>query len=1024
MANNHLIIGLGGTGGKIIAAYRKLIFERFNNLRPNGLWIDYIYMDSSESDLNEEGGIWSNLGSTIALDSGSKISIKPANLKHYIENIDNYPYLKPWIGETQEWKFIINDPKVLDGAAGQKRRLGRFLFANKAPDFITVLDSKVRGLQQNRQGQKITFHICCGLAGGTGSGSFVDVITQIRKNYNNHDLYKIVLYVMLPEENPNKAWATTSNYQPNGYAALLELNALDYQIFKPYDVGERQFAVKRMEPVSPFYTCYIITEQNEANVKFDVDKVLPTNIAEFLFQKTAVVQDDGQGANAAQQSMLNRMEAGENPQYGEYGFHHSFKFQTFGVKRIAIPEQEIKEYFTYNFLKQVFLQSIYNHPTTEGYDEEPVPFDDYSEITKRDNLNRWSLTIEHLCLSIPVLPNHKTENWKRINDEIANASSSFKNEIFTEKKLDEKKIKKELWLDALKNRTEQYFDREFRPIGQVGGVKEFYNTKRRTGLDEITKKIVQDIETDLFSSWANGTLSLGQLSNRIKSLGDYLTDQTNKFDGMKDDNIKNIQDCDVRLREVNSEWVKQGILGVLLNNDDKRLDKYIVLLNKKYSLLTWNEGYSFAKELLIKINESLLILKKTIDDLNSDFNKGLKQISEEFNSRCNDDLVSPNIGQKTLIKYYNPQKVRELGKQILKKDKFLKEQISILRGAIINLGGSTPAKFKSLLQQGIGSIIPTLEREALLLTENFFNNPDVAQQIPGYEKLLGENIISKYKEEYGGNDTALKTKLKELIQHAAVLVRYDEAQKQDGPKINQGLLIILPDYNEDQVFLNKMISIFQSLTVSVNFQIETGGRSNEIIIINLHSNMALRYLNQVGILRRTYDSLMESPQGKIAKFETQLENYDKLPSLYKLSIAERAEEMKNLQNETMPYLLLAKGMDIVQVWTNPETGIKSLAIFLKDEDGLDADQIDLGKTIELAVQKIDSSKATIITNEVNRLLKFNFKHIDRQEILKKNILALIDDLKARNDNNPANITVKLFNDAARKAFVLIKELNN
>ena len=71
MANNHLIIGLGGTGGKIIAAYRKLIVERFNNLKPSGLWIDYIYLDSSESDLNEEGGIWSNLGTTVALDPGA-----------------------------------------------------------------------------------------------------------------------------------------------------------------------------------------------------------------------------------------------------------------------------------------------------------------------------------------------------------------------------------------------------------------------------------------------------------------------------------------------------------------------------------------------------------------------------------------------------------------------------------------------------------------------------------------------------------------------------------------------------------------------------------------------------------------------------------------------------------------------------------------------------------------------------------------------------------------------------------------
>lgn len=1022
MTNNHLIIGLGGTGGKIIAAYRKLIVERFNNLKPAGLWIDYIYLDSSETDLNEEGGIWGNLGTTVALDLGSRLSIKPSNLKHYIDNVDNYPYLKPWIGEAVDWRFIINDPKIQDGAAGQKRRLGRFLFANKAPDFNTVLDSKVRSLQQNTEGQKITFHLCCGLAGGTGSGSLVDVITQIRKQYINHDLYKIILYVMLPEENPNKAWATTSNYQPNGYAALMELNALDYQLFKPYDVGEREFEVKRLEPISPFYSCYVITEQNESNVKFDVEKVLPTNIAEFLFQKTAIVQDGNQNAVAAQQSMLNRMEAGENPKYNEYGFYHCFKFQTFGIKRIAIPEQEIKEYFTYNFLRQVFLQSIYNHPTTEGYDEEPVPFDNYSEINKKENLYRWNLTVEHLCLSIPVLPNHQTENWKTINKEFDNALTSFKNEIFNEKKLNDKKIKKVLWLDALKNRTEQFFNQEYRSIGQVGGVKEFYKVKKKSGLDEIAKKIIQDIETDLFNSWALGILSIGQLSSRIESLREYLADQANRFDVMKADNIKNIQDCEIRLGEVNTEWVNIGLIGVAINKDDKLLDKYIILLNKKYALMTWNEGYSFAKDLLVKINESLLILKSTVDDLNSMFNIGLKQISEEFNSRCNDDLV--DTSQKTLIKHYKPLKVRELGHQILKQDKFLQEQISILRRAIINLGSDTPAKFKNILNQGIGSIIPTLEREGFLLTENFFNNPDVAQQMPGYEKLLGENIISKFKEEYSGNDIALKTKLKELIQNASVLVRYDEAQKQDGPRTREGLLIILPEYREDQVFLNKMIGIFKSLRISQDFQIETGGKSNEIIIINLHSNIALRYLNQVGILRRSYDLLMNSPQGKIAKFETQLESYDKLPSLFKLSLEEKEIELRNIQNNIIPQILLAKGMGVIQEWKNPETGIKSLAIFLKDDDGFDSEQIDLGKTIELAVQKINASNASIITNEVHKLISNDFKHIDKQEILKKNIKDIIDDLKARNDNNPANSTVKLFNDAARKAFIILKELNN
>ncbi|MCD8261118.1 MAG: hypothetical protein LUD15_06200 [Bacteroides sp.] len=50
--NNPLIIGLGGTGGRVLAAYRKLIFEKFKgSLQPKDIWIDYLYVESSGVDL-------------------------------------------------------------------------------------------------------------------------------------------------------------------------------------------------------------------------------------------------------------------------------------------------------------------------------------------------------------------------------------------------------------------------------------------------------------------------------------------------------------------------------------------------------------------------------------------------------------------------------------------------------------------------------------------------------------------------------------------------------------------------------------------------------------------------------------------------------------------------------------------------------------------------------------------------------------------------------------------------------------
>ena len=38
-------------------------------------------------------------------------------------------------------------------------------------------------------------------------------------------MYRIVIYAQLPEEIPNPNW-DTGNYHANGYATLMELNAL------------------------------------------------------------------------------------------------------------------------------------------------------------------------------------------------------------------------------------------------------------------------------------------------------------------------------------------------------------------------------------------------------------------------------------------------------------------------------------------------------------------------------------------------------------------------------------------------------------------------------------------------------------------------------------------------------------------------------------------------------------------------------------------------------------------------------
>ena len=86
--DNHILIGLGGTGGRVLAAYRKLVFEKFGgNLSPDDLWIRYLYVDSSASDLKmDDPKQWEVMGTSVKFDSDSVLPIKAADLSTYVNN--------------------------------------------------------------------------------------------------------------------------------------------------------------------------------------------------------------------------------------------------------------------------------------------------------------------------------------------------------------------------------------------------------------------------------------------------------------------------------------------------------------------------------------------------------------------------------------------------------------------------------------------------------------------------------------------------------------------------------------------------------------------------------------------------------------------------------------------------------------------------------------------------------------------------------------------------------------------------
>ena len=902
---NHLIIGLGGTGGRVLAAFRKLMFEKFDgDVKPKDMWIDYLYMDSSEQDLKmRDPAQWEIMGKSIALDADSVVRIPAADLRRYVENRKQYPYLEPWLGDSEDWRNIINDPKISEGAAGQKRRLGRLLFANGAPEFNRMVGVKAKKLSHNPEGSKITYHVVAGLAGGTGSGAIVDVVAQLRHQFPNQLNNKILLYLLLPEESPNPTWASTDNYQPNGYVALGELSAMDLGIFRPWNIGERDYDVERLNLELPFYSAYLVTDTNQANVRFDVSKVMPATIAEFIFQKTVGVAESdrklGKGRTESSSNFFNDVEKGENPKYSDYDTPHSFKYNGFGIKRLAVPEQEIKEYFGYSFANQAVLKMMFNNLSREsGYVAEASLNDDYAFVTDPKNQNRWCITRAHLMLSLPITNDNKKEGWKKINDEFGVVDD------FRKKVMADDNLKHADKLIAIRNLTKRFYDKDFRPIKEAGlnGVENFYNDKTQHGRKSIVEHITETINSDLLEMWKTGQKSLSQLSGIVKTLLDYFDQEKSNLEKMEANARDEIKKRDALMDSLNKEWQSMGTLvkglsNIGLNNrKDDVSSKYTAAVKDKYILMASSVSYTFARQLINDISIALQVTKSDIDSAFSQFLTAQESLLGAVNSRCIAESEEKQSLKGVVIKNYNPKKVHNMAIAAIANENDNNARIAIMGEGLVGMLNPEKRNFHEVAEKmKAGNIIAMLEEKSLEVVNKFFDTGVGKDYIPQYEKLIGVNIIEKLEKEFSGNPEGLKDKLEQLVRHAAITNIHEEAEVNMGPRIRSSMFVILPDYDQNPAFLQEVEDEIRSLTTEGNLQVSRGGNSNEIVIINLETNLTPRYLDIVGKLRKSYERLINSKQGKVARFETQLEDYDgfipmgkdeciklhKLPSLFK-----------------------------------------------------------------------------------------------------------------------------------------------
>lgn len=991
-AKNHLIIGLGGTGGKILCELRKRVYEELktdNVTEP--ICLDYLYVDSSLSDLTDKSK-WKTLGHSVHLQDTRKISIhgigtgvlaalhKPSGISAFF---------------TQEDRALLKDIStvVSTGIGGQRRRLGRLLFANNlniadGKDFDTRLLEIVHAMTTKSGENSVCFHVCAGLAGGTGSGTIVDVVAQIRKLFAPQiglgDQYKLILYLYVPEIILTNPRIDSDYYQANGYAALMELNAMSVGVYKPHDVSGKTMdkhgnICRLLQNCEAFENAYLFSNINEAGKQLDLNSMLPAAVADFIFQKNIASH---MAPNAQMEHLMKCENDDIKPENDSTGTPvHSRRFMSFGVKRIEYPETEIKEFITNNYARQAALQLQYNlWQDGIGFGEcsiDEVGLGYMSEI--ENNKEKLLLSNAYLTLSKPIVALQGTKKWKEIKTGWEALVQHYKEDAMADRE-------KQNWFSNFTRDCELQFNTNYRGLG----VEEFYRIQQGEK-NGYAAHIRRHIEKMLFDDWQSGSRSILEVEKYVS----LLIAHCDKRIGECDDKVSNYensitQEISPRIDKLNAEWNKsKGLwkkaVNAFTDNDKDVFGQYVDAKCALYTHKTFIEAYSYAKGLLQAIKIELETLLTQVHDFRLRLSDLLKLVATEADSKCTDK------GDDKTIKKYDPELVRKVMKMFTTDKKRQIDNASAIRNEWVKLlGEDASLSFHALLEKVDLSSLQDLFVKVCL------NNATIALNDwasgSGGQKLLDVNILEKIKNEYNTKDQ-LETFIIGLIRSTHCFLQFN-AEEMASPNPEYAttkkislIQLCIPEYNDPTNFREKFIEMFTLCCEGFNpaTDVAVSPKKNQIVVIAAASAFPLRYVANVANLKTVYESKLIGPQADLNKMVMFTETHaQKLPELF-------AKSKEDMVEELIPTLLLAFGMGLPVRKEDPVTGGKFYAIGFEDEFGDMGDWIKLGKNIFQAVETLTASEpdAKKITELVQSKLKSDYRHNEKKTALRKAIASFV-----------------------------------
>jgi len=1004
MPGNHLIIGLGGTGGRIIREIRKTLASAPQE-RLNGSHFEFLYVDSDAAMMKPDDPTWRVLGKNVQLERRQTLKIGGMSTKSLLENIDSYPHIRSWLGDMSQMRRFLDD-NVNPQAAAQRRRYGRLLFANSAQEFLKAGRQLKESLQKSSSRDQITVHICCGLAGGTGGGSIIDAVAQVRQHIAPNAMSsatsgdqvtddRVLLYLVLPEQLPPGGW-DSGFYHANGYSSLMELNGLVTGTYKPADVSSDGSPMNLPQPA--FNGAYLVQNRNMAGHIIDSERALPQIIADYIFEKTV----SGQVVKVLKAENAENGDFADEPSVDGADLHErSKRFLMFGIQRLVVPSEEIHEYFTYHYAHRAGRQFLFNHWANGiGYIDKKQNIDFNATVNDVAKLGGWLLSDEHLTLSRPILPSDGINAAGKL---VWQPFPQFWSGVANQAAIDIKggDTKSEDWITLLQSALGKIFGEGFRS----SGVGNFYLQKTQ-GVTQMAAQIRGAVERELFEAWRNGQYGIADLESLLECL-------VRQVDGK----LKNAPGLVAQMTD-RADQSRKALAAVVLENQNVgALQKF--LMGKRETLFdaakehmiaehvqrTLADGWTFAQKLLPIVLRELNGLLTDIGELHARVQRVVTEFEAQYNARLQSQPsvrtgTSGSAGYEHKTKMFDAAPIQNIRDSLLADQARQAADAQAFRDSLFKELGRDAGFSLFLNRFHDGALTEQLETLAAAAASR------AAESLPPPQRaILTANIVEKLAQQFSGQESGLTTFVLDKVNAAAPYGSFDKSESSKvgpgtstpGQQVKETCVIAIPPTANAAGFRATLESSFRGQLPpsmeKVRVQ-EVGVPDNEITIYQIHNLFPLRWMAHTAFLRDKYQAMVKASPASAYFLHGEGAERD-YPPLFIPSGA-------GVTQMVTPHLLLAFAMGLLTKAVNNATGKEEIVYKYTDPDGFEC-QLVVGNSEQEALRKMPIDAALTIRRKVDDALASDaFRLAETRDTLFKAAVAFINSYKDAQLHGDAN----------------------